>query len=184
MNLENFEIKIEIYSYEIQNSTQTNSFFARKFAKNLVDTVKRSLSTHQRTNNSSLLDTSFGSQLGHSFSSSNSNLNTKAEALTYASMYRFKQCGHASLTHFDLGNSIETRNLTVTSTDNLVDHTTNTNTISQQTVTSRLPLFDQFCCMLTTTKTKIEGKTLRIWISVDGLILSRSFVIQKFFCFP
>ena len=112
VNIQNFEMNIEIYSYEIFNTT-TNSLIsqsARKLAKHLTDFVRKtSLASSQSNNNSLSSSNSSGSshQLNQQFQQQQQQHN---DPYSYSS-HRFKLCAQAKLKPADISEHVETHNL-------------------------------------------------------------------------
>ena len=161
VNIKDFELKIEVYSYEIFNTTTNNliSQSARKLAKHLSDFVKKSSLPSQQN-----LSTISGS----SASSSNSgicsnNFNQHQDPYSYSS-HRFKLCAQTKLNPNDISENIETRNLKlVTDSTSILLSNFKSNktfylffnldpldvsTLSTNQQNNKLPLFDQFSLQL------------------------------------
>ncbi len=102
VNIKDFELNIEVYSYEVFNTTTNNliSQSARKLAKHLSDFVKKSSISSQNLSSSSTSGTT----------SVINGINQQQDPYSYSS-HRFKLCAKTMLKPSDISENIETRNL-------------------------------------------------------------------------
>jgi hypothetical protein len=165
---DNFQLTLEIYSYELSNSATNNNNniliqSARKLVKQFADfaSFKRNSSNYSAQQQSSVMKemamTSHENNIITSNKSNTLSVLSQASNNSY-SLHKFRLIAKSVLTKRDLSDQVETRDLTllndysdmITSSSDSSSSSSSATTTNQSTSVNKPPLFDYYCCRLRT----------------------------------